>query len=327
LPRSLAAALLSAALLVAGCIKTETVYDVRDPLPAAALRQPGDEVGRKIAEATVRARWRIDLAAPGRLQATYDVGKHAATVDVAWTEQSFSITLVSSNNLLQQDGQIQRTYNVWVRSLEQSINDGLDFGSRKIGAAPPPMAPAALARVVVAPTPRGAPIRFGDSVEFRCPSPGTAIEFADGSARIFAGQRGGLDCAYTTEDGAAPVSETVFGRYGADAERALQRLWPLRVGNKVSFVARSGATLRQESFAVVRHEMIAVPAGTFDAFVIEDESLGNDNAAFVTTARQSEKITYWYAPEIGWYVKTTHRIETGAYVSGPDREAVRVGRR
>ena len=37
MPRSLAAALLSAALLVAGCIKTETVYDVRDPLPAATI--------------------------------------------------------------------------------------------------------------------------------------------------------------------------------------------------------------------------------------------------------------------------------------------------
>jgi hypothetical protein len=158
MPRFFTAAVLGLILLAAAACKTETVYDVRDePVPGPAQGLARDELGRKITEAVASAHWRIDAAEPGRLWATYDVGKHAATVAVAWSERTYSITLASANNLEQHGDQIHRTYNVWVRNLEREINDALYVGNAGAARAAAPL-PARAPPVAAQPAPTPAPV-------------------------------------------------------------------------------------------------------------------------------------------------------------------------
>jgi hypothetical protein len=166
------------------------------------------------------------------------------------------------------------------------------------------------------------PVRFGDDVAFRCPAPGTEIDFSDGTRRVFAASTapGVLDCSFTAA-GAARAA-TAFGAFSSSsAEEALQRLWPLRVGNQVSFVNQANIDRSyDETYRVVRHEMATVPAGTFDTFIIEWDGRGTDQYA----NGYHETATFWYAPEIGYVVKVEHHLMGGLYARLGDEEAVRV---
>jgi hypothetical protein len=323
--RSLAFCVLSVILLAgAGCARTEPVFDVRDEsIPAPAQGLPRNEIGRRISEAAARARWRVDAAEPGRLWATYDVGKHAATANVTWTERAYSISLVSTNNLEESGGQVHRTYNVWVRNLEREINDMLYLGSP--GAAAPPL-PASVAARPSAPSsaPVAAAARFSDSVPFACPPPGTEIEFLSGSKRVF-GVGDGIYCPY--ESAGQRKLATPFGVYSDDAARALTRLWPLKLGSQVSFTTKSGQALYRERYRVTRRAQVTVRAGTFEAFIIDWTSNANGGgsaANYSETTIYSETASFWYAPEIGYIVKVQHKLTGGTYPRLADDEVVRV---
>ena len=120
------ALLLVSALAVAPAhaSRVEPVYNVSNhPLPPAAQKLSLDEIGRNIIIAGTPRHWRFQPVAPGQLRATYDNGKHAATINIAYTQKAYSITLVSTVNLLQEGDQVHRTYNFWVRNIEKDIDD------------------------------------------------------------------------------------------------------------------------------------------------------------------------------------------------------------
>jgi hypothetical protein len=71
--------------------------------------------------------------------------------------------------------------------------------------------------------------------------------------------------------------------------------WPLESGrhwiHRGTYEDGSGKSVRSDSFSVVGTETVEVPAGRFNTFKIVRE----------TANRDSDQ--YWYAPEVGFYVK------------------------
>ena len=104
--------------------RTEPVYNVQNhPIPIAVQKLSLDEIGRNIVQAGTPRHWRFEAIKPGEMNATYDNGKHSATIKISYTQKAFSITLVSTVNLLQEGNEVHRTYNHWVRNLEKDIED------------------------------------------------------------------------------------------------------------------------------------------------------------------------------------------------------------
>jgi hypothetical protein len=190
-------------------------------------------------------------------------------------------------------------------------------------AAPSPATPAQVATLPPPAAPATPPKRFGEEVAFDCPAAGTEIDFRSGLTRVFAPKAADEpDCAYKGAHGLAET--TAFGPYRSAAAEVLRGLWPLRIGNSVSFSSTSAAAQRYaETYRVVRHEFVTVPAGTFDTFVITWEGTGQDQY----TNGYHETATFWYAPELGYVVKVEHHLEGGMYARVADDEAVRVIRR
>ncbi len=192
-------------------------------------------------------------------------------------------------------------------------------------AAEPAPPPPPVKQVAVVPpqaeTPAQEPALFGDKAPFRCPAPETEIDFQSGAKRVFspAADAGPVDCPYASPSGVAKA--TMFGFYTRTAETALRDLWPLRVGKKVSFITVGDAQIHfVESYHVVRHDRVAVPAGTFDAFVVDWDCSSNNRYA----NGYHETATYWYAPTVGYVVKVEHHLKGGLYARLSDDEAVRV---
>jgi hypothetical protein len=172
------------------------------------------------------------------------------------------------------------------------------------------------------PAPAGSttPVRFGNSVEFACPKPGTIVELSDGGTLVFANTEGAL-CSYTTMPGGQSATASLLGSFEDEAAK-LRELWPLAVGKNVSFAYAGGPnSSRQVEIKVTRHEPVTVKAGTFDTFVIEAR-IWSPGQSFI--GAYGETVTYWFAPSVGYPVKVTHHLENGVYASGSDHEAVKV---
>ena len=158
--------------------------------------------------------------------------------------------------------------------------------------------------------------------EFHCPEPGTIIRTSSQTLLKFVDGTG-FRCNYLDESGASHQRYAVFvDGLGQFARKDLDGLWPVKVGNKVSFeiieasptatsAAKpndpSGKEIYTEGFSVVGRESIKVPAGTFDTFVVE----WREKAARSGT---EAVIVLWYAPKTGYVVKSAVRIVTASAV-------------
>jgi hypothetical protein len=170
-------------------------------------------------------------------------------------------------------------------------------------------------RIVLAPTdetlratspPDGA---LAPTADFRCPAAGTVIRNSTGGQLTFT-EANDSRCGYTDETGQKHERYAIFADgYGRLARKEMDGLWPLKVGNIVSFHIHDSSSVQtsdryfvrdlDETFAVGRQERITVPAGTFDTFVVdwtEQETGPNPTGA---------STTLWYAPSVGYVVKSS----------------------
>jgi hypothetical protein len=91
---------------------------------------------------------------------------------------------------------------------------------------------------------------------------------------------------------------------------ALAKLWPLANGKKASLRMISGSYVSRWDFNVVGQAQVAVPAGTFEAYVVQAVQRPD---SIVDPAKQTVfAYTWWYAPDVAAVVK----FET-TYMSGP----------
>lgn len=81
------------------------------------------DVERAIAIGASRRGWKTRKEGTGHIVATLDLRGHEAVVDINYTDQAYSITYKSSQNLKYDgNGHIHSHYNSWINYLKQSIN-------------------------------------------------------------------------------------------------------------------------------------------------------------------------------------------------------------
>lgn len=149
------------------------------------------------------------------------------------------------------------------------------------------------------------------TAQFKCPAPGTIVEFSDGQRTTWVGQEGkfcrlqqkGRDGTEAARNWFAPAAIlTAAGSQTWADQLKPWTLWPLAVGKKIT--ARYDGPGTNPGFSgswahtitVEKFEKITVKAGTFDTFVVAFEQDGISHR-LKSTFRQ------WYAPEPGVSVK------------------------
>lgn len=127
--RTLVTGFLAFVLLVtlAACERIRPVLNLTDqPVPASASSLSETEMERQIRIAGAELNWEFEKLAPGALKGTLHVRTHTAVVDVRYNSREYNITLNSSVNLLEHNGQIHRSYNTWVTNLRDKIRSQLE---------------------------------------------------------------------------------------------------------------------------------------------------------------------------------------------------------
>ena len=114
-------AVLTLALLLAGCASTEPVRNIANdwighPRPLAPA-----QVRAAIIQASAAQGWRITDEAMGRLEATRYAGERVAIVDLPYSATQYRIELKRAENLGAGAGAIHRDYNLWVVELDRAI--------------------------------------------------------------------------------------------------------------------------------------------------------------------------------------------------------------
>jgi hypothetical protein len=154
---------------------------------------------------------------------------------------------------------------------------------------------------------------FAQTAEFKCPAKGTTfVTRGDGvdTTSTVTGQEGDACVSEHTSDGKTPHDKTIvlrdhwglIGSVDAAGESYvhgldLKSLWPLKVGNTISQTVNGTGYdgkpyTTKVTITVTGYEKVTVPAGTFDAFRVEERKEG-DNAPR----------TRWWAPAVAMSVK------------------------
>lgn len=151
---------------------------------------------------------------------------------------------------------------------------------------------------------------FAQTAAFKCPAKGTTfITRGDGvdTTAVSTGQDGDACTSERVSNGKTVVLREHWGLIGSvDAAGEsyvrgldLKSLWPLKIGNrisqKVNSVGYDGKPYTTTvTIIVAAYEKVTVPAGTFDAFRIEERK-----------AEDSAPRTRWWAPAVATPVKQT----------------------
>lgn len=162
---------------------------------------------------------------------------------------------------------------------------------------------------------------LGQTADFKCPPPGTVVDFADGARVTWLTQEGNACKRQAKDSSGQEFSQMWYApTFAARSDRSSSfidqlkpwTLWPLSVGKKLN--GRFDGTGSNPSYGtgswvettiVEKYEKISTKAGTFDVFVVsrKEEALGRP---YNSTLRD------WYAPELGVTIKSTFTDNQGA---------------
>ncbi len=144
----------------------------------------------------------------------------------------------------------------------------------------------------------------GQTMEFGCPSPGTTISFDSGTRIVSRGQEG-MDCKMESADGKSfKIRGLLISNLspdGADNSAFIaalkpERLWPLKVGNKIEASYSVGGKSWTYILSVVRQEKKAGPGGAlFDTFLVEMNEQGD--GGFRSLSR------WWISPAEKYFIQ------------------------
>ena len=127
----------------------------------------------------------------------------------------------------------------------------------------------------------------------------------------------GMELRYTRENGenvkyylfcltCAPPATFDKEEYG--------KLFPLKVGNSVSFEREWRGTTYRTRMSVLRTERVQTPSGSYDTFVVRRNSERAQGG-------WRGEATFWYAPEVRWNIRYTFSDIYGRHV---DRHVIRI---
>jgi hypothetical protein len=116
-------------LAIAACHRMAPIENFPDqPIPQTATKLPLSEIAARIKAAGKPSGWIFTDTAPGKMTATYS-NKRSATIEIDYSQTSYSITLVSSAQLRQNGDEISTRYNSWVSKLNSAIAHQLASGT------------------------------------------------------------------------------------------------------------------------------------------------------------------------------------------------------
>ena len=160
-------------------------------------------------------------------------------------------------------------------------------------------------------------------VPLGCPEAGTVIKTNLGGEFRFEGANG-IYCNFSSRSGKryshyallADDGTQLAARYG----KRVAEMWPLSVGKSTEIQFDEGGATWYFNYEVLRAERVTVPAGTFDTLVVLYTEQGLNG--FKGTR------TYWYAPQVGYFVKFEPQIIHGIRGGAPERpwEAVSIAK-
>ena len=153
---------------------------------------------------------------------------------------------------------------------------------------------------------------FGQTMEFGCPRPGTTFSFDSGINVVARGQDG-MDCKMEVVGGAPfKVRGLLIANPspdGADTSAFIaalrpERLWPLKVGNKIEASFSTGGRSWNYILTVARYEKRLGPGDAqFDTFVIEMNELGADGQRSISR--------WWVSPVEKYAIRFDSSDSTG----------------
>ncbi|MEG3112881.1 hypothetical protein SC127_19325 [Pantoea sp. T14] len=106
------------ATLLTGCAGTAPIHNVNQSL---SQRYTDNQMKVAIIEAGIGRKWVMTPVAPGILNGRLSQRGFTANIRVTYTDQSYIIQYVSSENLKAENGKIHGNYNRWINNLDQDI--------------------------------------------------------------------------------------------------------------------------------------------------------------------------------------------------------------
>lgn len=114
--------LASLALVVAACQNVRPIYDVSDrQFSESAKKLSQQELDDLVISTGLKRGWHFRSISSGELEGQIHVRTHMAVVKVKISQEVFSITYRSSDNLNEKSGNIEHNYNRWIHNLEMDI--------------------------------------------------------------------------------------------------------------------------------------------------------------------------------------------------------------
>lgn len=113
-------------LVLSGCT-TAQIYNAEHIPISPRSSATEEEISEAIWLAGRREGWRIDKTQPGEMRGTKEIRSHFMTVKILYDRSNFSIYYVSSANLKEKEGEIHKNYNVWIKRLENKIQNEISF--------------------------------------------------------------------------------------------------------------------------------------------------------------------------------------------------------
>jgi hypothetical protein len=150
------------------------------------------------------------------------------------------------------------------------------------------------------------------------PAVGTVYEYADFKNTVLASD--GWRVRFADDSGRQATHVAVFitddPTHASEIDSAaLAKLWPLETGRETTLKIRAGSYVARWMAHVVGQAQVAVPAGTFDTYVVQAVQRPE---AFTDDKKQTMFLfTFWYAPSIAAVVQYETR-----YYAGPGNGTV-----
>ena len=118
--KKLAGILLCAFVCAAGCRSLAPVHNITDKTVVVAEHTTLQDA---ILSAGALKHWDMQIVRPGLIRADLFIRSHEVSVDIAYTDSSYSITYVSSKNMKYKEKKntIHPKYNQWIRNLNAAI--------------------------------------------------------------------------------------------------------------------------------------------------------------------------------------------------------------
>lgn len=117
------------ALTLTACHRQEAIYEAQNPISNTQHKFTQEQVEKIIVQAAIANGWGVEKIKPGELKVSIKWGNHSAVSSITYSSTGYDISLLSSDNLKQEDGKIHRKYNQRVKTLQDAINKKLGLAT------------------------------------------------------------------------------------------------------------------------------------------------------------------------------------------------------